>query len=85
MSDPKKSKIWRHSEQHASHALVRLYTEAHGQGDYLGEFTDDEVKALILSIKPDVDVEKESHRLHYFGFLPLLVIASTKSIRDSEV
>ena len=67
-------KIWKYEEKSASHALVKLYAENHGEGELLGEFSDDEAKALILSIKPDADVDKELHRLKYFGFLPLLVI-----------
>lgn len=68
------TKIWKYEEKHASHALVKLYAENHGEGEYLGEFSDDEAKELIRSIKPDAKIDKELHRLQYFGFLPLLVI-----------
>ena len=68
------TKIWKYEERQASHALVKLYAENHGEGEYLGEFSDEEAKALIRSIKPDANLEKELHRLQYFGFLPLLVI-----------
>ena len=68
------TKIWKYEEKHAGHALIKLYAENHGEGEYLSEFTDEEAKALIRSIKPDAKVEKELHRLQYFGFLPLLVI-----------
>lgn len=67
-------RIWKYEERHPTHALVKLYAEGHGEGELLGEFTDEEVKALILGIKPDVNIDKELHRLKYFGFLPLLVI-----------
>ncbi len=67
-------KIWKYEESSASHALVKLYAEEHGEGEYIGEFSDEEAKALILSIKPDANIDKELHRLQYFGFLPLLVI-----------
>jgi len=74
MSSVKHLKIWKYEERHTTHALVKLYAENHGEGDYIGEFTEDEAKELILSIKPDAKVDKELHRLQYFGFLPLLVI-----------
>jgi hypothetical protein len=39
----------------------------------MGEFSDDEVREILLSVKPDIDVESSLHTLQYFGFLPLLV------------
>ncbi len=74
MSNGKHLKIWKYEERHPTYALIKLYAENHGEGEYLGEFTDDEAKALIIGIKPDAKVDKELHRLQYFGFLPLLVI-----------
>lgn len=67
-------KIWKYEERSSGHALVKLYAEEHGEGELLGEFSDDEARALIASIKPDANIDKELHRLKYFGFLPLLVI-----------
>ncbi len=74
MSSKKLLKIWKYEERHSTHALIKLYAENHGEGEYLGEFTDDEAEELILGLKPDVKIDKELHRLKYFGFLPLLVI-----------
>ena len=68
------TKIWKYEEKHASHMLVKLYAENHGEGEYLGAFSDEETKELIRSIKPEANLDKELHRLQYFGFLPLLVI-----------
>ena len=79
MPENKKLKIWKYEERHTNHALVKLYAEAHGEGEYLGEFTDDEAKELIRGIKSDVKVDKELHRLKYFGFLPILVIYKSGS------
>ena len=67
-------KIWKYEENAPSHALVKLYAEDHGEGELLGEFSDEEVKELILSIKPDANILSELQRLKYYGFLPLLVI-----------
>jgi len=66
--------IWKYEERHASHALVKLYAENHGEGAYLGAFSDEAAAELIRSIKPGANVGKELQRLKYFGFLPLLVI-----------
>ncbi len=67
-------KIWKYEERHPTYALIKLYSEEHGEGEYMGDFTEAEAKELILSLKPDVKIDKELHRLQYFGFLPLLVI-----------
>lgn len=79
MSENRALKIWKYEEKSASHSLVKLYAEGHGEGEYLGEFTDDEARELILSIKPNIKIDKELHRLKYFGFLPILVIYNTNS------
>ena len=70
-------KIWRYEESSPSHTLVKLYAENHGEGEFLGEFSDEEVEALILGIKPDANILSELQRLKYYGFLPLLVIHKT--------
>ncbi len=79
MSENRGLKIWKYEERQASHALIKLYAEEHGEGEYLGEFTDDEAKELILGIKPNIKIDKELHRLKYFGFLPILVIYKSAS------
>ena len=67
-------KIWKYEESSPTHALVKLYAEDHGEGEFLGEFNEDEVRELIIGIKPDVNIESELQRLRYYGFLPLLII-----------
>lgn len=72
-------KIWKYEESSAKHLLVKFYAENHGEGEYLGDFSDDEVRALIYEVKPDVEMEQALGTLKYFGFLPLLVTNQSSS------
>ena len=66
--------IWKYEEKKESHKLVKLYKENHGEGDFLGEMSEEDIKALILEIKPDINVDQAYGTLVYFGLLPILVI-----------
>jgi len=65
--------IWKHEEDKPTHRLVKLYKEDHGEGEYLGDLSDEVIKAMIVEIKPDVKIDQAFGTLSYFGMLPLLV------------
>jgi len=65
--------IWKYEEIKPTHRLVKLYKEDHGEGEYLGDLSDEEIKKMILEIKPDADIDQTFGTLSYFGMLPLLV------------
>ncbi len=65
--------IWKHEENKPTHRLVKLYKEDHGEGEYLGDLSDEVIKAMIVEIKPDVKIDQAFGTLSYFGMLPLLV------------
>ena len=65
--------IWKYEEIKPTHRLVKLYKEDHGEGEYLGDLSEDEIKKMILEIKPDANIDQTFGTLSYFGMLPLLV------------
>ncbi len=71
-------KIWIQEEKAASHHIVHLNLEHHGEFEYLGDLNDDEQKALLLKIKPDIDLENNLKMLKYYGYLHLFVIKKKK-------
>ncbi|MEA3490388.1 MAG: hypothetical protein U9R27_00645 [Campylobacterota bacterium] len=66
-------KIWKYEESKSTHRLVKIYREDHGEGEYLGDLDDDTIKAMILEIKPDINISQAFGTLSYFGMLPLLI------------
>jgi hypothetical protein len=71
--------IWKYEENKPTHCLVKLYKENHGEGEYLGDLSDDVIKEMILEIKPDAKIDQAFGTLSYFGMLPLLVIKKQSS------
>ncbi len=65
--------IWKHEEKKSTHILVKFYKENHGEGEYLGDLSDDVIKNMILDVKPNVNIDQAFGTLSYFGMLPLLV------------
>jgi hypothetical protein len=65
--------IWKHEENKPTHRLVKLYKEDHGEGVYIGDLSDEEIKTIILEIQPDIKIDQAFGTLAYFGMLPLLV------------
>ncbi|NKQ41337.1 MAG: hypothetical protein HF962_07180 [Sulfurovum sp.] len=65
--------IWKYEENKSTYRLVKLYREEHGEGEYLGDLSDESIKKLILEIKPDARIDQAFGTLEYFGMLPLLV------------
>ena len=66
-------RIWKYEEKTATHLLVKLYKEEHGEGDFLGDLEDEVIKKMILEIKPDININQAFGTLAYFGMLPILV------------
>ncbi len=71
--------IWKHEENKPTHRLVKLYKEDHGEGEYLGDLSDEVIKEMILEIKHDVKIDQAFGTLDYFGMLPLLVTKKQSS------
>lgn len=66
--------IWKYEEKKETHRLVKLYKENHGEGELLGDMSEEDIRSLILEIKPDINVDQAYGTLVYFGLLPILVI-----------
>lgn len=66
--------IWRYQEEKENYLLVKLYKENHGEGEFLGDLNDENIKKMILEIKPDINIDQAFGTLTYFGFLPILVM-----------
>ncbi len=66
--------IWRYEEKAATHTLVKLYREDHGEGEFVGDLSEEEIKGIIEKLKPKIGVEQAFSQLMYFGFVPLLSI-----------
>jgi len=66
--------IWKYKEEKDTYLLVKLYKENHGEGEYLGDFSEEEIKKIILDINPNARVGQAYGTLAYFGFVPLLVL-----------
>ena len=71
--------IWKHEENKSTHRLVKLYKEDHGEGEYIGDLSDEAIKKMILEIKPDAKIDQAFGTLSYFGMLPLLVTKKQNS------
>ncbi len=67
-------KIWISDTQTSSHRLVRLNCEEHSDYKYLGDLDDDELSAFFISLKDDIDVEKNIKLIKYYGYLHLFII-----------
>ena len=68
-------KIWISDTQTPTHRLVRLNCEEHSNYKYLGDLNDDELKSFFLGLQDDIDVEKNSKLLKYYGYLHLFIIS----------
>lgn len=68
-------KIWISDTQTPSHRLIRLNCEEHSDYTYLGDLNDDAFRDFLLEVKADIDVEKNTKLLKYYGYLHLFIIA----------
>ena len=67
-------KIWISDIQTATHRLVRLNCEEHSDYKYLGDLDDDALSDFFLSLKKDIDIEKNIKLLNYYGYLHLFIL-----------
>jgi len=67
-------KIWISDTKTPTHRLVRLNCEEHSDYVYLGDLNDDELREFFLSVQEDMDLDKNTNLLKYYGYLHLFVI-----------
>jgi len=67
-------KIWISDTKTATHRLVRLNCEVHSDYVFLGDLDDAALKTFLLSVKEDIDVEKNMKLIKYFGYLHLFIL-----------
>ncbi len=67
-------KIWISDIQTATHRLVRLNCEEHSDYKYLGDLDNDALRDFFLSLKKDIDVEKNIKLINYYGYLHLFIL-----------
>jgi hypothetical protein len=67
-------KIWISDKKTPTHRLVRINCEEHSDYDYVGDFTDEELRAFLVEIQDDANVEKNIKLIKYYGYLHLFVI-----------
>jgi len=65
--------IWKYEENKPTYRLVKLYKENHGEGEYMGDLEEQEIKNMIVKIKPNIKIDQAFGTLSYFGMLPILV------------
>ena len=65
--------IWKYSEEKPTHLLVKFYKENHGEGEFLGDLDEAEIREMILEVKPNIKIDQAFGTLSYFGMLPILV------------
>ncbi len=67
-------KIYISDENTPTHRIVKLNVEEHSLFEYLGDLNDDELRDFFVSVKEDIDVEKNLKLIKYYGYLHLFVI-----------
>lgn len=67
-------KIWISDTQTSSHRLIKLNCEEHSDYKYLGNLEDNELKDFFISLKNDIDIEKNIKLIKYYGYLHLFII-----------
>jgi hypothetical protein len=71
--------IWKYEENKPTYHLVKLYKEDHGEGEYMGDLDEKNIKEMIFEIKPDIKIDQAFGTLAYFGMLPLLITKKQNS------
>jgi len=67
-------KIWISESKNSSYRNIKLNCEEHSDFQFLGDLNDEELADFLISVKPDIDVEKNVKLLHYYGYLHLFII-----------
>ena len=71
-------KIWISDINSATHRIIKLNCETHSDFQYLGDLDDAELKDFFISLDGDVDIEKNTKLLKYYGYLHLFIIKKAK-------
>ncbi|WP_297485087.1 hypothetical protein [Sulfurimonas sp.] len=66
-------KIWISKTVTPTYKLIKLHCEQHSNYEYLGDLSDTELEKFFLDLKGDIDVQKNTKLLHYFGYLHLFI------------
>ncbi len=67
-------KIWISDEQTSGYRNVKLNCEQHSDFKYLGDLSDEELEQFLLSVKEDIDIDKNIKLIKYYGYLHLFII-----------
>jgi len=71
-------KIWISDTQTPTYRNIKLHCEEHSDYTYLGDFDDKQLTEFFVSVKEDIDVEKNINLIKYYGYLHLFIIAKKK-------
>ena len=66
-------KIWIDDSNTSTYRLVKLNCESHSDFKYLGDLDDTQLTEFLVSVKSDIDVEKNIKLIKYYGYLHLFV------------
>jgi len=66
-------KIWVSDTKTKTHRLVRIHAEQHSNYDYIGDLNENELKTFFLNIQKDMNIDKNTKLLNYYGYLHLFV------------
>jgi len=66
-------KIWIADTKTQTHRLIKLHAEKHSSYKYLGDLDESELKTFLKSLQEDIDVDKNTKLLNYYGYLHLFI------------
>jgi len=72
-------KIWISDIKSETHRIIKLNCETHSNYKYLGDLNDEELKNFFLEVQSDIDVEKNTKLIKYYGYLHLFIINKKES------
>ena len=67
-------KIWISDTQTQAYRNIKLHCEKHSNFEYLGDLDDDELKIFLVSLKNDIDTQKNIKLLKYYGYIHLFIV-----------
>jgi len=67
-------KIWISDTQTKTYRNVKLNAEEHSDYLFLGDLDEVELRAYLLEIQKDIDIEKNIKLFQYYGYLHLFII-----------
>ncbi len=73
-------KLWISDKEVQTHRLVRFSIDENKGYRYLGDLSDNEIKACLNEIKNDLDLDKNLDKIKYFGYLHLFMDTTTQDL-----